>query len=291
MKLPKREKLKPVERCNPQQKEPSDSNKNDNNFEIPKNNEKEPENRVEAIYKIRDNRDLSYQYILSKRYLWRRNRSNEILINVITNKIDPKSITNIEKLMQKIKVASKNIALDCLLTQKLIKCHLSTCIKQMNLSIKHYLRVKSNLTFLVSIKNVDPNRWMEMTRNIRYTQEELSFIRSLVKSGFVELALMGDWHELIGEYQKSDKFKFFKMHEEHLFKLKLVRRETEDVKINNNSLLDLRSNLSMFSRLDDLGNFEVTRENRSRSRSRLNSFSDSHSLKGQFSGLDQFDLF
>ena len=239
-------------------------------------------------FRLKDHRDSNYCYFIRRRFFYRRNRSNEILINVITNKIDPKSIKNVNSLVKGINIAKKHIALDYLLTEKFIKCHLSTCIKKMNLSIQHYLRIKSNLMFQVNIARFTHEKWFRISKNVNYTEEELGFIRSLVKNAFEDMGLMADWDNLVAEYEKDERLKYFRIHEEHLFQLNVVQRGTEEVKIKENSLLDLRSNLSVFSRAEDFGNIDLDRHG---TRSRLNSFSDSKSLSGSFRGLENFNFF
>ena len=88
-------------------------------------------------------------------------------------------------------------------------------------------------------------------------------------------------------YTKSDRFRYFKVHEEHLFQLKLVQREPEDANVKDNSFIDLRSNFSFFSTEEDMTNLGCVPG----SRSRLNSFSDTRSYRGQLSGLEQFNFF
>ena len=295
MKLPDRVKVDK----NSNEEKPTESDQknvtpgNLNSNEKPKNSQDSASYKKmmeREFYWVLDHRDPNYKYSYKGKFFWRRNLSNEILIKVITNKIDPKSIKNVKKLIEGIKLSSKNMALESLLQHKLIRCHLSSCLKNMNLSINHYLRVKSNLTFEINIRGIEVEKWNELTKNMKYCDEELEFTRSLVKNTFGDLGLIGDWNRMICVYTISEKFQYFDMHQKYMFSLKLVQKEVGEVKFSENNFLDLRSNFSMLSRGEDLDNIEVDQSRRIR-RSRLNSFSDSHSLKGGFRGLEQFNLF
>ena len=287
MKLPKRVKVKKGTMI--AKNEPLVAQKREGEEKEKKKKRRNSEDEDYVIYSVIDHRDSNYCYTVTPKFYWRRSRSGEILINVMLNRIDPKSIKNVEKMINAIKIPTKCWAFPCLFLQKFMRCHLSSCIKKMNLSIKHYLRVQSDLMFQFKIKILTAKKWKEITKDMTYTYEELAFSRSLVKNGFGELALMGDWNKIVDTYTKTDRFKYFKMYEEELFKLNLVQKGTEDVKVKvNDSLIDLRSNLSLFSTRDDLSNLGgFVQGNRSRS----NSFSDSHSFRGQLAGLEQFNLF
>ena len=294
MKLPKRvgvnEKLtgnKPKSTKIDNQKSQENRNNPKRKINQEQDSQSEENDDDDEIYSVPDFTDNNYRYSLGEKFFWRRNLSNELLIMVTTNLAHPKYITSVEKSLVMLKFPRRNMAFDSLLQQKFIRCHLSGCLKDMNLSIKHYLRVKSKLMFQITLKYPDSEKWWELTKDMKLTQEELSFIRCLVKSSFGELALMSQYYEMCAVYNNTNRLNFFKMYEDKLFNLKLVQRETEDINFKDNSFLDLRSNFSVLSRGDDLENIGIA----ANTRSRLNSFSDSHSLKDRCMGLENFNLF
>ena len=233
--------------------------------------------------------DFNKCSLYSDKFLWNRMRSNEILLLVILGKITPTADFKAQAEIDKLKSFKKHNSFFAHLSKKWITCHLSHHTEKIDIIIEQNFKKKSDLIYLVNIKRIKQKK-RDLFGPIKFTKEEIYLLRRLVKTGFMDLALSFEWSRMYKIYNGSDRFRYFKMHEELVFRLRVVRREDENVRFNENSLIDLRSNLSLFSTNDLAGidNLEVGGNSRSRS----NSFSDSHSLIGFGGrGFDQFKFF